>query len=262
MRNFIDRSKRPAKPKIALVIPTKNEEENLKHIIPYIPDMVDEVIVVDGHSVDGTVQVAQELIPNVKIVYQKNKGKGSALSAGLCQTSSDIVIMIDADGSMDPREIPAYVGALLAGADLAKGTRFGAGAKSYDITPLRYLGNKGLKTLTNLVFKTKWQELAYGYAGMWVDILEPLGIDKIDEETETGMVYGHGFEIETLLFTRAHKAGLKVVEIASTEYDRINGESNLNTFKDGFRVLNSIFKEKKRKLNINATAMHSSFIPK
>ena len=261
MNYILDRSKRPLNPSISLVIPTKNEEENLKHILPYVPSIVSEIIIVDGHSTDRTVEVAKEIIPTAKIVYQNNKGKGSALSKGLCEAAGDIVVMLDADGSMDPREIPAYIGALVAGADLAKGTRFGAGAKSYDITLLRYAGNKGLKTLTNIVFGSKWNELAYGYAAMWSDILKPLGIDKIDEVKTNSTKYGHGFEIETLLFTRAYKSGLRVVEISSIEYDRINGESNLNTFKDGFRVLYSIFKEKRMKNNIKALPQYSSFIP-
>jgi glycosyltransferase involved in cell wall biosynthesis len=253
------RSRRAPQPTVAVVVPTKNEAANLEYVLPLIPRWVTEVIIVDADSTDGTPERARELWPGARVIGQHARGKGAALSAGLCAATTDIVVMIDADGSMDPREIPAFVGALVAGADLAKGSRFAAGAISHDITPLRWFGNWGLKTAVNVLYRQHWSELAYGYAAMWTDILRPLGIDRIDEPRPYigRKRYGHGFEIETLLFCRTVRAGLRVVEIAGVEYERIHGESNLNTFRDGFRALTALLRERfGRRPVINADVQH------
>src|SRR5437868_14684742 len=105
---------------VSVVIPTLNEAENLPHVLPRIPDWVDEVLLVDGHSTDRTVEVARELRPDIRIMMQEGRGKGAALRTGFTAASGDLIVMLDADGSTDPAEIPAFVGALLAGADLAK----------------------------------------------------------------------------------------------------------------------------------------------
>jgi glycosyltransferase involved in cell wall biosynthesis len=76
------------------------------------------------------------------VLSQTRTGKGNALACGFAAATGDIIVMIDADGSTDPAEIPRFVEALTAGADFAKGSRFAPGAGSTDITPLRKLGNK------------------------------------------------------------------------------------------------------------------------
>ena len=134
-------------PRVSVVIPTLNEAKNLPFVLPRIPEWVDEVIVVDGRSTDNTIEVARELLPEVVIVYQKGKGKGDALRAGFAAATGEIIVMLDADGSTEPAEIRAYVGALLAGADFAKGSRFIQGAGTSDMELLRRLGNWGFVTL-------------------------------------------------------------------------------------------------------------------
>ncbi len=104
-----------------------NEARNLPHVFALIPRTVHEVILVDGHSVDDTVAVARELWPDVRVVAQNRIGKGNALACGFAAAAGDIIAMIDADGSADPGEIPAFVKALLNGADFAKGTRSSRG---------------------------------------------------------------------------------------------------------------------------------------
>ena len=150
-------------PCISVVIPTHNEAPNLHYVLPSIPPMVNEVILVDGHSVDDTIAVAQQLLPAVQIIRQKRKGKGDALRVGFAACTGDIIVMIDADGSTDPNEIPRFVQALLQGNDFAKGSRFIAEGGSHDITALRKLGNYGLSQLVNLLFGTRYSDLCYGY---------------------------------------------------------------------------------------------------
>ena len=116
-----------ARPKVSLVIPTLNEAKNLPLILPYIPiNWVDEVVLVDGRSTDDTVEVAKQLMPSIRVVMESKKGKGAALRAGYQAAAGDIIVVIDADGSNDPREIPRYILPLLEGADFIKGSRFGS----------------------------------------------------------------------------------------------------------------------------------------
>ena len=94
---------------VSVVIPTLNEEENLPHVLPRIPVWVNEVLLVDGHSTDGTVEVARRLRPDIRIIRQEGRGKGAALRTGFAVATGDIVVTLDADCSTDPAEIPAFV---------------------------------------------------------------------------------------------------------------------------------------------------------
>lgn len=217
--------------KISAVIPTLNEEKNLIHVLPSVQQWVDEVILVDGHSSDETVNVARELCPSIRVVMQEGRGKGSALRAGFAAATGDIIVMLDADGSTDPAEIPIFVGALLSGADFAKGSRFLQGGGTEDMPFYRMLGNLGFVWLVRLLFGGKYTDLCYGYNAFWKRVLPLLDLD------------GTGFEIETMMNVRALKAGLQIIEVPSFESLRVHGNSNLKTFPDGWRVLMTIFRE-------------------
>jgi len=221
-------------PSISLVIPTHNEAENLPHVLPHIPAMVGEVILVDGHSTDDTIAVAQQLLPTIKIIKQIGKGKGDALRLGFAVCTGDIIVMLDADGSTDPKEIPRFIEALIAGNDYAKGSRFISGAGSHDITLLRLLGNYGLCSLVNVLFGTRFTDLCYCYNACWRCCLDYIEVDC------------DGSEVETLINLRIHKRHLKIVEVPSFEHKRIWGQSNLRTFRDGQRVLRTIMQELRR----------------
>ncbi len=219
-------------PSISVVIPTRNEAENLYYILPRIPTNVHEIILVDGHSTDNTIAVARQLLPSIRIIKQVWKGKGDAVRVGFAACTGDIIVMLDGDGSTDPTEIPRFVEALLAGGDFAKGSRFIEGGGSSDITPLRQMGNNALCCLTNLLFRRQFSDLCYGYNAFWRYCLDYTEIDC------------DGFEIETQLSLRMHKANLHIVEVPSMEHPRIHGQSNLRTFRDGWRVLKTILKER------------------
>jgi glycosyltransferase involved in cell wall biosynthesis len=220
-----------ALPSVSVVIPAMNEERNLPHVLPRIPKWVDEIILVDGNSRDATVAVARELVPDIRVVQQDRKGKGAALRCGFKAARGEIIVMLDADGSTDPSEIPAFVGALLSGADFVKGSRFLQGGGTDDMEWYRFLGNWGLVKLVTLRFGGKFTDLCYGYNAFWRDALERLVIDDVD-----------GFEIETSLNIQALRAHLKIAEVPSMEARRVHGTSNLRTIPDGWRVLSTIMK--------------------
>jgi glycosyltransferase involved in cell wall biosynthesis len=233
-----------AQPRVSVVIPTLNEARNLEHVFAALPADLHEVILVDGHSVDGTPDVARQLRPDVRVVNQTRTGKGNALACGFAAATGDIIVMIDADGSTDPAEIPQFVAALTAGADFAKGSRFAPGAGSTDITPLRKLGNKLLGLAVNLMYGTRYSDLCYGYNAFWARHAPAFGLQA--ESPGQRKVWGDGFEIETVLNLRASAAGLAITEVPSFEHARIHGTSNLHTIRDGQRVLRTILTEWRR----------------
>lgn len=223
-------------PLVSVVIPTLNEADNLPHVLPLLSEpavrwLIQEVLLVDGHSVDGTIERARELYPKVRVIMQPGKGKGDALRAGFAAARGDIIVMIDADGSTSPLEIPNFVGALLSGADLAKGSRFLQGGGTTDMTFHRRLGNWGFVKMVRTLFGGNYSDLCYGYNAFWRSILPLLYLD------------GDGFEIETMMNVRALKAGLKITEVPSFEAPRVHGEGRLQTFPDGWRVLKTIIRE-------------------
>lgn len=217
--------------RVSVVIPTLNEAENLPHVLPRIPNWVHEVLLVDGNSTDGTVEVARSLYPNIKIVMQQGRGKGAALRTGFAAATGEIIVMLDADGSTDPEEIPAFVGALLAGASFAKGSRFLQGGGTADMPLYRKLGNWTFVFLVRVLFGGNYTDLCYGYNAFWRHVLPELRLN------------GDGFEIETMMNVRVLRANLKVAEVPSFEDRRVYGEGRLRTLPDGWRVLKTIFKE-------------------
>jgi glycosyltransferase involved in cell wall biosynthesis len=235
-------------PRVSVVIPALNEARNLPHVLGRMPSNIHEVILVDGYSVDGTVAVARQLWPDVRIVRQSRTGKGNALACGFAMATGDIIAMIDADGSADPAEIPQFVQALLGGPDFAKGTRFAEGGGSSDITRLRSLGNRLLTAIFNLCYGVNYSDLCYGFNVFWRRHAPALGLDATSPPPihGDGRLWGDGFEIETLIYVRVAKAGLVVAEVPSFEHSRIHGVSNLSAFSDGVRVLRTLLAERRR----------------
>jgi hypothetical protein len=138
--------------------------------------------------------------------------------------------MLDADGSMDPGELPQFVAKLQNGYDLVKGSRFIDGGGSSDISRLRRLGNLGLLAVANTLYGTRFSELCYGFMAFRRSCLEDMDLRS------------DGFEIETEIVVNSLRAGLRVGEVPSFESPRRYGDSNLNTFRDGFRVLFTMVK--------------------
>ena len=218
---------------VSVVIPALNEALNLPYILPQIPPGIAEVIVVDGRSADGTDAVARSIRPDVRIVEQPGHGKGDALRAGFAAATGDIIVMLDADGSMSPREIPRFIEALAAGADVVTGSRLMEGGGSADLSSLRRLGNGALVRAFAVLYGLRQTDLCYGYMAFWRHALIQLDLDC------------DGFEIETLINIRAVQAGLQLTEVPSLEARRLHGNSNLRTFRDGFRVLRTLLRERR-----------------
>jgi glycosyltransferase involved in cell wall biosynthesis len=216
---------------VSVVIPARNEAANLPHVLTLLGPEVDEIVLVDGHSVDDTIAVARMVCPQIRVVVQDGIGKGNALACGFAAATGDIIVMLDADGSSDPSEIPSFVAGLLAGHDFAKGSRYAPGGGSSDITRVRAAGNSALRMLVNALFGTRYTDLCYGYNAFWRHCLPHIDVTC------------DGFEVETLMNVRIAVAGLRVIEVPSVERERLSGESNLRALPDGLRVLRTILSE-------------------
>ena len=219
-------------PRVSVVIPTLNEERNVAWVLERLPDLVDEVILVDGRSIDRTIEIARAVRPDINVVLETQPGKGAALRAGFAAARGDYIVMIDADGSMDPGEIERFVDALQSGCDFVKGSRFATGGGTADMSRIRKLGNDALRTAVNVLYRTNFTDLCYGFIGFRRERLSALRLGS------------QGFEIETEMIVRAVMASLRISEVASFEAERRYGESNLSAWRDGRRALRTLLRRR------------------
>ena len=219
---------------VTVVIPTLNEEKTIADIIWELNHLgYHNILIVDGNSCDRTVEIAKEF--GASVLVQNGRGKGAALREAFNHDglNGDVILMIDADGSMNPKEVPGLINALDSGADLAKGSRFLQHGYSEDMNLIRRIGNHFFIWLVNLFWSTNYTDLCYGFG-----VFRKSAVKKLYPHLKS-----RNFEIETEIFIKAKKLGLKVVEAPSIELRRKHGKSNLNAVSDGFRILRTIFRE-------------------
>jgi glycosyltransferase involved in cell wall biosynthesis len=219
------------KPTVSLIIPVRNEARNISWVLEQVADDVNEIILVDGNSTDATLITASRCRPDIRVVTQQGVGKGSALRTGFLAATGDIIVMMDADGSMAPQEIRHYLHFLTNGYDFVKGSRFVVGGGSSDITRFRRLGNRFLLTVFNALYGADLTDLCYGFCAFHRRYLDLLALSAT------------GFEIEAEMVARAMQAGLRIAEVPSFELPRRTGRSNLHSIRDGIRVLRTVLRD-------------------
>jgi hypothetical protein len=158
------------------------------------------------------------------------------------------MIVLDADGSHDPREIPRYVTALMEGADFVKGSRFAPGGGTTDMPRYRQMGNGAFVLMTNVLFSATFTDLCYGYHAFWKYCLKLIDLSDVN-----------GFEIDTALYLGALQEKLRIIEVPSFEGYRFTGTGKLRTIPDGFRVLFTIAREGLRFLKSSAKTDYIGF---
>jgi glycosyltransferase involved in cell wall biosynthesis len=216
---------------VSVVIPALNEGRNIRKVITEVDRMLrdtrHEIIVVDGHSTDDTVKIANSL--GAKVIYD-SVGKGSALIKGLKASKGAVIVSMDADLSNEPKELGLLIDGIQIGYDVCMGSRFMAGGNSEDISFIRVLGNRFFVWLVNTMFGSRYSDMCYGYRSFSREALRKLDL----KET--------GFGIETEINIKAVKEGLKTLEVPSVEKKRMAGDPKLRTFRDGYVILRTILK--------------------
>lgn len=227
--------KASGRPTVAVLICTLNEAENLRYVLPEIPDWVDEILVVDGHSTDDTPQVVAAVCPRARLVVQPGRGKGDALHHGILEATADIVVTLDADGQTDPKEMSNFVEAILGGYDFAKGTRF---RRPFSRSrPLhRILGNWLITLTFDVLFLKPFTDLCSGYNAFRREAIASVAMHSHD-----------GLADEPLLNVRAVKAGLRIVEVPHRDLPRILGQSKAPTWRQGHVAIKTIVLERLRR---------------
>lgn len=210
----------------SLVIPAYNEEEGLPLVVREYLDVVDEVIVVDDGSSDGTFLAAQALVGGkVKLLrHEVNQGKEAALRTGVLQASGDVIIFTDADNTYPARYVPPLVQEIEKGADLVLGARIQA---RENIPAFNRLGNNIFSFLATYISCIRIKDSQTGMRAFRREMF-----DKLD-------VKAKGLEFETKMTVRAAKLGYKIVEIPIEYRERV-GKSKLNPLKDGARMLTAL----------------------
>jgi glycosyltransferase involved in cell wall biosynthesis len=216
---------------VTALICAHNEAENLPHVLPFMPDFVDEVLMIDGHSTDETVAIARQLCPAIRILQQTGTGKGPALRYGVEQARGDIIVTLDADGETDPLELPRFLDALLAGGDWIKGSRFQDG---YNGKPLkRIFGNWVIAKTCNFLYGTRFTDVCCGYNAFWRRV-----------PAEVDLWAADGWNYEPLLVARLLRAGRDVRETGYRYRGRLGGDSKLPDWPQGLRAIWALVRER------------------
>ncbi|MDP3990842.1 MAG: glycosyltransferase family 2 protein [Candidatus Nealsonbacteria bacterium] len=215
--------------KVSLVIPTRNEAKSLGRTIQEIPaGFVDEIIVSDGHSTDGTLETAKGL--GCQAITQEGRGFGLGIISGIKHCTGDIIIIMDADGSQNPADIPRLIEKIKEGYDIGWGSRYVQKKKTADDTWLRYFGNQFFTFLTRILHGVKTADILYMFAAFKKEVFEKVSLRS------------PGFEFCIELPVKAHKAGFKFGEVPCVERKRLADETKVNDLLDGWKILSAILK--------------------
>lgn len=215
--------------KVSVIIPARNEENCIGRLIDEIErSLVDEVVVVDGSSNDNTIEEAGK--KGAIVVNQEGTGYGSAVQQGISKSTGDILILMDADGSHDPKYVPDLLSKVEEGYEYVMGSRYAKGARSDDDTLIRWFGNKLFTSLTNIIHGTNVTDSIYTYNAIPREAYNRIGATS------------EGFEYCTEILVKASKAGLKFAEIPVVERERFAGESKVNALWHGLIILKMILR--------------------
>lgn len=223
----------PAPLPASLIIPCRNEAQNLELLLPQVAGMAEELIIVDGHSTDHTQALAEA--HGARFILDRRKGKGDGLRVGLDHASRDISVFMDADLSHDPADIPKLVKPIVDGeADLVLGSRMRGGGDEFVATfeeLVRLAGNMGLTWLINLRCGMALSDSQNGFRAARTELLRSLALNS-DKHT-----------IELEMTMRASRKGARLAEVATHEYPRKFGRSSLSIRKQGLLLAYTYLRE-------------------
>ena len=219
---------------ITAIIPARNEERCIGEIIERTKPFCDEIVVVDGHSKDRTAEIANGFGEGVRVVKDNRKGKGDAVRVGAFAARYETIVYLDADGSHDPKDIPALVEPIKKGeADLVIGSRGRGGSDELhgDVEKLlRMIGSDVILIGINLRWKQSLTDSQNGFRAIRTEVMRSL--DTRENITT----------IEQEMTMKALKKGFRVAETPTHEYARKYGESTIKLRRVWFRYIYSFLK--------------------
>jgi dolichol-phosphate mannosyltransferase len=201
--------------RITVIVPTRNEAENLRPVLELAALHADELLVVDGHSSDGTRELAEAC--GARVILDEGLGKGAALRLGIQEASGDILVFVDADGSHDPHDIPALVKPIVDGvADHVSGSRMLGGSDELHATLhqfVRLFGSQIITLSVNYIRHVRLTDCQNGFRAIRRDVALDLDLRENITTIEQEMV------IKTV------RRGYRLAEVPTHEYVRANGVS-------------------------------------
>jgi len=218
-------------PRVSVAIPARNEAESIPAMLAELSGYaVHEILVVDGHSTDGTPDIVREL--GHKVIAQRGRGYGMGVISGIQSVDGDAVTFMDADGSYDPEALSRMAGLMEAGYDAVFCSRYLPESGSDDDTPIRLLGNWFFTRLARWMFGVRLTDILFFYALIKTDVLRKLDLECQD------------FSLCVEVPIKLHRAGYRYTEIPSHERPRIGGVSKVNAVTDGLRILAAMIRLK------------------
>jgi len=210
---------------VCILIPTLNEEETIGEVISSFKRQgFDNILIIDGDSTDSTREIAKRA--GARVVIQQGKGKGAAVRQAFELIDSDIIVMIDGDGTYLPTEVQRLIEPIERGeAEHVIGNRFAYGGA---FAVLHRLGNWFLNKIFSIGYGLELQDILSGYRAFTKEAVKKMTLRK------------EGFEIEAEMTVESVKRGIKLKEVPIS-YRKRRGKSKLNFFRDGMRITYTLY---------------------
>ncbi|HUS68266.1 MAG TPA: glycosyltransferase family 2 protein [Kofleriaceae bacterium] len=214
-------------PRVSVIVPARNEHDNLVALVPRVREHGDEHLLVDGHSTDGTVELAERL--GFRVIPDGGRGKGDAIRTAIAEARGEILVFIDADHSHDPADIPKLVAPILAGeADHVSGSRMRGGSDELHGTPgelVRLWGSTLITLGINLRYGTLLTDSQNGFRAIRRDVARAL---DLQEDLTT---------IEQEMIVKTLRGGYRLTEVPTHEFRRRHGRSTFKVSRVAGRYL-------------------------
>jgi len=228
--------------KTTLLIPTLNEIDGMKAIMPRIRcEWVDQILIVDGQSTDGTVEYAKS--QGYDVVIQQKKGMRHAYMEALPHVRGEIILTFSPDGNSIPELIPDCLAKLNEGCDMVIVSRYKDNAKSYDDDAVTSFGNGLFTTMINLLHGARYTDAMVIYRAYYKHLIHDLDLDQDESYAFEESLFKTNISWEPLLSIRAAKRHLKIAEIPGDEPAREGGERKLQVLRWGAAYMWQVIRE-------------------
>ncbi|GAA1949393.1 hypothetical protein GCM10009798_05750 [Nocardioides panacihumi] len=225
---------------MSIVVPALDAATNVYFVLRQLPD-ADEVILVDGGSSDGTPDAARQARPDATVLVRPGVSRAAALAAGIESATGDVIITLPLDGSADPEEIPAFVAALVDGADVVKGSRYAGSTRG------RSAGDRALAWLGKRLHHADLTDPGCGFYGFWADQRDLLALAS----EEQGSWAEH---VDVTVVCQLARGGARIVEVPSRRMAPLFGSDDMRGTSSFVLSARAMLDERRRARSVSASA--------